>query len=341
MANQFSTEEGRKAAKLLRDKKRNKRYEALGWSAEYLQREYVDKNRSLDSLAEESRVSIHAVRSALAHFNIAKDSSLWTQKGATIGARNMRDPNSALRKANANRSEEDKAKIAVKIWETRNKNRIAELEKIGITKELLTELYITQNKSLKSLMAHFEVSKSTIRSWLDFSGIKKTQAQRDVAKTTAISELYADEERAAEMTRKTQITIRERYGNSWYRVTSSKEELAVETFLKETFPKLEISRGDYSVIHKGGHGGALQLDFYFPKLLLAIEYNGEYWHDRDAYEEDVANGTELSRERMKDRLCSEKGILLYHLWSSDWKKDSENAKLELVKLIEAAIVTTS
>ena len=336
MANQFSTEEGRKAAKLLRDEKRDKRYEALGWSHNFLTTEFIDKNRTLQDIADEYNVGIKFLRGALSYYDIVKPMDLRVPKG-----RKNPKLSEALKVSHSKRTQEEKSETAAKAWAVRRSNTMIQLASKGITLESLTELYITQNKSQKDLMVHFEASKNTIRSWLEFFGIKKTETQRDTAKEKAFAELYADEERVAEMTRKAQTTIRERYGNSWYRVTSSKEELAVEAFLKETFPKLEISRGDYSVIHKGGHGGALQLDFYFPKFSLAIEYNGEYWHDREAYEEDVANGTELSRERMKDRLCSEKGILLYHLWSSDWKKDSENAKLELVKLIEEAIVITS
>lgn len=322
------------------NKKREILYQSRGWSAEYFQREYIDKNRSLSSLGKEAGVGIKGVRIALSHYGIVKDKSQWMLAASIVGTRNMKDPDSLLRRANANRSKEDRTKIAAKAWESRNRNRIAELESRGITKESLTELYITQNQSLRDIMANFGEAKSTVRSWLDLFEIKKTQAQRDTAKLKAFEELYSDPERVREMTRKTQTTTRERYGNSWYRVTSSREELAVEAFLKESFPVLEISRGDYSVIHKGGHGGALQLDFYFPKLSLAIEYNGEYWHDRQAYEADLVNGTELSRERMKDRLCSEKGITLHHLWSSDWKKDSEATRVRVKTLLEEAISTT-
>lgn len=312
--------------------KRRARYLALGWTKEYLQREYIEKNRSLQSISEEFDVGMKFLRGALSHYEIVKPMTLRVPKG-----RKNPKGSEAMKKAHARRTAEEEAAIAAKGWEVRNANRIQSLAAQGITKESLTDLYITQNKSLTELSALFSVGERTVRSWLKLFEIKKTQAQRDAAKFKGFEKLYSDPERVAEIVRKAQTTTRERYGNSWYRVTSSREELAVEAFLKDAFPGLNMSRGDYSVIHKGGHGGALQLDFYFPELSLAIEYNGEYWHDRQLYEEDLLNGTEISRESMKDRLCFEKGITLYHLWSSDWKKRNEETKILIRELIQSRL----
>lgn len=61
-----------------------------------------------------------------------------------------------------------------------------------------------------------------------------------------------------------------------------------------------------------------ELDFYFPDLSLALEYNGEHWHDREKWELDLRDGTEKSREAVKTRLCRALGIELVHIWESDW-----------------------
>lgn len=79
--------------------------------------------------------------------------------------------------------------------------------------------------------------------------------------------------------------------------------------------------------------GALQLDLYLEDIALAIEYNGEYWHDRKAYEDDLANGTTFSRERLKDSLCASKNINLIHVWSSDWIVEPEGTLDSISNLI--------
>lgn len=56
----------------------------------------------------------------------------------------------------------------------------------------------------------------------------------------------------------------------------------------------------------------LELDFYFPKLKLAIEFNGTYWHS-DEYKSDV------NYHLKKTLMCEEKGIRLIHIWEYDWK----------------------
>lgn len=45
----------------------------------------------------------------------------------------------------------------------------------------------------------------------------------------------------------------------------------------------------------------LELDIYLPKLKLAIEIDGLYWHSRENVQKN---------DRVKDRLCRERGIRL-------------------------------
>ena len=53
----------------------------------------------------------------------------------------------------------------------------------------------------------------------------------------------------------------------------------------------------------------IELDIYIPELKIAFEYNGLYWHRDDA--------RSIDYHRNKTQLCLEKGIKLYHIWSSD------------------------
>ena len=64
----------------------------------------------------------------------------------------------------------------------------------------------------------------------------------------------------------------------------------------------------------------LEIDIYLPKLKLAFEFNGMYWH------------SELNKDKnyhkIKTDLCLEKGIDLFHIYEDDW-----NHKQEIIKSI--------
>lgn len=301
-----------------------------GLTEEWLRKEYIAKNRTLESLSNELKINSKMLRQALAYYSLVKPRAMWTKPMTEAGAISLRDPNSAVRRA-AKIIAKEAQKAAVK---SRNRNTLKRLEDKGITKESLFEVYISQNCSLDYIVNHFGLkSQSGVRKLLAKFDIEKTQKQRDAARLRGMNEFYSDQDRVSEITSRVQTTIRERYGNKWYRVTSSSEETDLADTLAKNFPNLRQSRGDYSIITKGARGGALQLDIYFPEIKLAIEYNGEYYHDRSLYEQDLKDGTELSRERMKDRLCREKGIELIHVWSKTWTKGRDREENRLVELI--------
>ena len=51
--------------------------------------------------------------------------------------------------------------------------------------------------------------------------------------------------------------------------------------------------------------------------MLAIEANGEKFHDHKAYDSDVRNHTVRTREMYKEKYCERKGIRLLHVWDSE------------------------
>ena len=61
-----------------------------------------------------------------------------------------------------------------------------------------------------------------------------------------------------------------------------------------------------------------ELDIYIPKMKLAIEYNGLYWHD----ENHIENNYHLN----KTKLCNKKGIDLIHVFEDDWLYKKEIVK---------------
>lgn len=69
--------------------------------------------------------------------------------------------------------------------------------------------------------------------------------------------------------------------------------------------------------------GNLELDIYIPSLGLAVEFNGEYFHDeRDPVIRD--------RHKRKLKACTEQGIQLAVVWENDWIKKREQVEDALV-----------
>ena len=82
----------------------------------------------------------------------------------------------------------------------------------------------------------------------------------------------------------------------------SKIEVYIENKIKETFPKLELNPNERDLL------SGLELDYYFPKLKLAIELNG-ITHYEPIYGVDRLTRSQDSDKR-KMFLCAEKGVEL-------------------------------
>ena len=61
-----------------------------------------------------------------------------------------------------------------------------------------------------------------------------------------------------------------------------------------------------------------ELDIYIPKMKLAIEYNGLYWHDE--------NHVDKNYHLTKTNMCNEKEIDLIHVFEDDWLYKKEIVK---------------
>lgn len=69
-----------------------------------------------------------------------------------------------------------------------------------------------------------------------------------------------------------------------------------------------------------------ELDIYIPKLNLAIEYNGDYWHSsifKDKY-----------YHQEKTLLCYNKGIRLIHIYEHDWLENKEIILNNIKRIID-------
>lgn len=91
---------------------------------------------------------------------------------------------------------------------------------------------------------------------------------------------------------------------------SSHEEKSIGNWIESL--GFEIIRRDRTVI------APLELDIYIPKLNLAIEYNGLYWHSDDR-----------ARHFKKFKMCSEQGVKLIQIFEHEWFEKEEQIKSRL------------
>lgn len=68
-----------------------------------------------------------------------------------------------------------------------------------------------------------------------------------------------------------------------------------------------------------------EIDIFIPDLNLAIEYNGEYWHNLPEQQ---------NRDNIKQNICEQQNITLITIWHSQWINDKENTKQQIIMLLE-------
>ncbi|MCK9415885.1 hypothetical protein M0Q97_04425 [Candidatus Dojkabacteria bacterium] len=97
-------------------------------------------------------------------------------------------------------------------------------------------------------------------------------------------------------------------------------DLEISPYFRPIYGKSEMEKGTLNFIcdnytndilsNKKTIISPLELDIYLPKLNLAFEYNGLYWHN------------ELNKEKNyhlnKTELCEQQGIQLIHIYEDDW-----------------------
>ena len=75
-----------------------------------------------------------------------------------------------------------------------------------------------------------------------------------------------------------------------------------------------------------------ELDIYIPELSLAVEYDGDYWHD-DKRMMETRGLTNNQAHIIKQELCKQAGIELIFITEHGWLNDSESVKKNLEGII--------
>ncbi len=106
--------------------------------------------------------------------------------------------------------------------------------------------------------------------------------------------------------------------NPLYNQNISHMEIELLNFIKENYID-EIIENSKQIITP------YEIDIYLPKLNLAFEFNGLYWH------------SELYKDKNyhlnKTKLCQEKGIHLIHIYEDDWNYKQDIVKSRILNLL--------
>lgn len=109
----------------------------------------------------------------------------------------------------------------------------------------------------------------------------------------------------------------------------SKAEDIVIGMIEEMFPDVIILKNIRGLLpsHR-----LHEIDILLPELDIGFEINGEYSHDKGAYERG-----EMTKERIKEQAAESVGIKIHQIWECDLYKD-QNATAELIRnIIEEAM----
>ena len=107
----------------------------------------------------------------------------------------------------------------------------------------------------------------------------------------------------------------------------SKSESVVVNSIKTAFPTLELHLNKRSLFSCDLR---LEVDIFIPELLLGIEVNGAYSHDKKQYLQDLACNTCMSKERFKELEAINNGFTLVHIWEDSLVEDTDKV-LDIIK----------
>lgn len=116
--------------------------------------------------------------------------------------------------------------------------------------------------------------------------------------------------------------------NSNYIKSSSGKSRAELIFGEVLKRELKLSDNDILYNQKIDANSLSTMDFYIPKLGVAFEYNGDYWHSDEVIKYNYGiSAKEFHLKKLN--LCLENNIQLFYIWDSDFQDNSE----EVIKAI--------
>ena len=108
----------------------------------------------------------------------------------------------------------------------------------------------------------------------------------------------------------------------WFESSSSKGEKELSQFISTL--DIDIVENDRTQIINPLTGYNLELDVWIPSLNKAIEYNGEYWHNKPY---------QKIKDHIKVGECNKKGIDLLVITDNEWINTNKECKNNLCKFL--------
>lgn len=193
---------------------------------------------------------------------------------------------------------------------------------------------------LKQIDKMHNVEMKTIKQVSEELGIVRISIMRVCKKygikTRTISEdnhrRYANmtKEQMKAQTKKANEGIRELFKNPKWKEEQIKKVMEAQNFVRSApellFEKLMNENGYFPQVQYTDGMAGFALDFAFPEIKLAIEIDGEYWHN-------------LEKTKIKDRrrnyfLGVKKGWEVIHIPAKDFTQHSEHYVWEVIQTIE-------
>ena len=220
------------------------------------------------------------------------------------------------------------------------------MKNIQIDRNVLYDLYITQNKSIIEVAKILGVSRNTILRSLCKNQIKKDKDSISLQREKTNLEKYGTKSVAQvpEFKEKIKKTNLEKYGVENPQQNNEIKKKTKETLLKkygitcgfQKCKKYNVSKGELELydfiksikptaIHNDRKNiFPLELDIFLEENNIGIEYDGEYWHNLPKMKK---------RDYIKNKICKEKGIKLIRVKEKDWKNNKEKVKKNLMEEI--------
>lgn len=116
-----------------------------------------------------------------------------------------------------------------------------------------------------------------------------------------------------------------------YGLHESKGQIELYNTIKNKYPDVAVIKNQRGLLLENE---GLEIDIWIPQLRIGIEYNGDYWHDRNTYEDDIINNNVTTRERIKDILAANNNITLIQIWESDFKSNKKDVLDYIFSIID-------
>ena len=116
-----------------------------------------------------------------------------------------------------------------------------------------------------------------------------------------------------------------------YDLHESKGQIELYNIIKNKYRNVDVIKNQRGLLLENE---GLEIDIWIPQLRIGIEYNGDYWHDRNTYENDIINNNVTTRERIKDILASNNNITLIQIWESDFKSNKKDVLDYIFSIID-------